>query len=81
MQTHVFLRSPAIQTRSAALGAAVLDRLNTLDPGEIYAVPTVRFLPDTTPRNSQWRRPRAYYGQSLHGTDWPDRWVAEWGQG
>lgn len=75
-ETQVYCRSESVQSASYAMASATVSRLKTLDPGFDYEVPiAVQFLRDTTPRARQWKREKNYYGESLHGTDWPDRWV------
>lgn len=47
---------------------------NGLEFAADYPV-SAEFLPDTTPNGGQWKRTRHYFGQALHGTNFPDRWL------
>lgn len=49
------------------------ERKNSLECTDRAA--SIAFLPDTKPKAAQLSRPKSYYGDSPHGTDWPDRWL------
>ena len=74
-RSSIYLKSKIITNESAAYGLAVISRLKSLEPDFDFEIPTVKFLPDTTPKARQCKVSKNYYGESLHGTDWPDRWL------
>lgn len=75
--TTIYCKSETIWLKAHAVALATLAGLKTLEPDLDFQVPKVTFLRDTTPMARQWKREKNYYGQSLHGTDWPDRWLCE----
>lgn len=74
--TSIYIKCDLCPTPENAWRQWVVDRLETLDPGTSYETPlSTVTLPDTTSEIGNWKRKRNYYGQSLGGTDWPDRFL------
>ncbi len=74
--TTVYPKCEKYPTARSAMGDWVVERLPSLEPGTDYETPkTVRYLSDTTSTTGNWKRTKNYYGQSLGGTDWPDRFL------